>query len=282
MKPAPFDYVRIDMPEEACALLREHGDDARVLAGGQSLMPLLNMRLANPRLLLDISRCPALDYVRVDSRYLAVGAAATQGALERRPGLRAEAPLLAQAMPWISHFQVRNRGTVCGSIAHADPSAELPLCLLALDGEVLLRSHDRERSVKAENFFRGMLATDRRADELMVEARFPVAGADSGYAFDEFCLRHGDFAVAAAAAVVRPGRIRLAVGGVADRPAVIEWPLLEQAQIEAPLNDFAWSLGARNDSQASAAVRRHLVRHLGRNAVARARANLEESAAASA
>jgi len=262
-----------------CALLAEHGDSARVLAGGQSLMPILNMRLARPAVLLDISRCRPLDYVRVDERYLIVGAAATQAAVEYRTSLRSEVPLVAQALPWISHFQIRNRGTVCGSLAHADPSAELPLCLLTLDGEVLLRSRSNERIVKAKDFFRGMLTTARRVDEILVEARFPRRAKNAGYAFSEFSMRHGDYAIVAAAAVTTPTHVRLAIGGVADRPAVSQWPHLDAVSLDEALNDFAWSLEAQSDAQASAAVRRHLVRQLGRDVIAKAQAALAESAA---
>lgn len=274
MKPAAFDYIRIDAPEEACALLSEHGDAARVLAGGQSLMPLLNMRLTQPRVLLDISRCPGLDHVRVDGEHFTVGAATTQATVEQRADLRGEVPLLAQAFPHISHFQIRNRGTVCGSIAHADPSAELPLCLLALGGEVVLRSRRGHRRVRANDFFRGLLTTDRRPDELIVEARFPRAPTGTGCAFEEFSMRYGDYAVVAAAAVVTRSQIRLAIGGVADRPTAVQWSSLEPADLETALNDFAWSLDAQDDAQASAHMRRHLVRHLGSNVIARARAAL--------
>ncbi|MBI1398248.1 MAG: carbon monoxide dehydrogenase [Betaproteobacteria bacterium] len=271
MKPAPFDHVRIDSPEEACDLLAEHGDDARVLAGGQSLMPMLNMRLAKPAVLLDISRCAALDYVRVEDGTLAIGAATTQAAIEWRPALATEVPLLAAALPAVAHFPIRNRGTVCGSLAHADPSAELPLCLAALDGEVVLRSRAGTRRLKAAQFQAGVLATACRADELLVEARFPLRSPDEACAFEEFSLRHGDYAIVAVAAVASPRGIRIAVGGVADRPVVADWPDLDDAALDTALNDLAWSLGARDEGEVSAKMRRHLVRGLGRRVVRRAR-----------
>lgn len=262
MKPAAFDWVRIDAVDEACALLAEHGGDARILAGGQSLMAVLNMRLAAPRMLLDISRCNPLAQVTVSEGMLAIGAAATQASVEWRARLATEVPLLAQAFPHISHFQIRNRGTVCGSVAHADPSAELPLCLALLGGEVVLRSRKGLRVLKAEEFFRGMLTTARRDDELVEQVRYPLARADAGYAFDEFALRHGDFAIVACAAEVTAGRLRLGVGGVADRPRVIEWERLTGDALTDAINDFAWSLEAQDDAHASAAYRRHLVRGL--------------------
>lgn len=263
MKPASFEYIRIDSAAEACALLAEHGDEARILAGGQSLVTVLNMRLAQPSRLLDISRAAALDYVRLDDGKLVIGAAATQASVEWRASLASEVPLLTLALPNISHFQVRNRGTVCGSIAHADPSAELPLCLALLEGEVVLRSRKGTRVLKAEAFLQGMLTTARRPDELVEEVRYPLASVGTGYAFEEFSARHGDFAVVACAAAVTRDQIRFAVGGVADRPRVIVLPSIDGSALQDALNDFAWDLEARDDAHASAAYRRHLVRQIG-------------------
>lgn len=272
MKPAPFDYIRIDSADEAVACLRDGGDDARILAGGQSLVAILNIRLAQPKVLIDVGRCKALDYVRVERGVLVVGAAATQASVEWRAQLRDEVPLLAQALPHVAHFQIRNRGTVCGSIAHADPSAELPLCLAALDGEIVLRNSKQRRTLKASAFFTGMLSTARAADELVEEVRFPLAAVGSGYAFTEFAARHGDFAAAAIAVVSTPAALRIAVGGVADRPVVRDLPPLDGSALDDALNEFAWALDARDDPQVSALARRHLVRRLGRRAVEAARA----------
>jgi len=270
MKPQAFDYVRADTCQEVLDFLAQAGGDARILAGGQSLMAVLNMRLAQPAVLLDVSRVKELAYVRVDNGRLRVGAAATQASVEWRPGLAAEVPLLAQVFPHISHFQIRNRGTVCGSVAHADPSAELPLSLLALGGSVVLRSRRGRREIEAEAFFQGMLMTDRREDELIEEVRFPLARPGQRTAFDEFALRHGDFAIASVAAVVDDQSIRFAVGGVSDRPRLRVWPRLQGAELEAAINDFAWELDAADDPHASSTYRRQLVRSLGRAVVAKA------------
>ncbi len=259
LKPARFDYIAVDTADEAVELLAKYGEDARVLAGGQSLMAILNMRLAQPKVLVDISRCRDLDYVRNEGGQLVIGAAATQASVEWRKGLAGEVPLLALAFPHLGHFQTRNRGTVCGSIAHADPSAELPLVLTALGGTVSLRSARGRRSLPAAEFFEGMLLTARRADELVEAVRFPLADPSTTYKFREVAMRHGDFALVALAAVIGKDGARLAAGGVADRPVA--------AQIAGPvdeaLNDFAWSLEAQDDSHASASYRRHLVRTLG-------------------
>lgn len=265
MKPASFDYLRPDTPDEAMAALAEFGSDARILAGGQSLMALLNMRLARPKLLVDIGRLAPLSGIRVEKGALAVGAAVTQAVLEVRPTLRDEAPLLKLALPWVGHYQTRNRGTVCGSIAHADPSAELPLCLLALGGEVVLRSRRGRRTIAADDFLLGMLSTARRDDELIEAVRFPLHREGSGTAFRKVAQRHGDFALVACAALASKDGIRFAVGGVASRPMARDWPDgLGGAALDDALNDFAWELGAVDDAHASARYRRELVRRTGR------------------
>ncbi len=233
-------------------------------------MAVLNMRLAAPRMLLDISRTPELDVLREERGTLYIGAAVTQARVGAYPGLERAVPLLAQALPHVAHLQIRNRGTVCGSIAHADPSAELPLCLTALEGEVLLRSVRGQRTLAAEAFFQGMLTTACAHDELIEAVRFPLAAAGAGYAFDELAVRRGDFALAAVACIVHADGIRFAAGGVGDRPRAIDWPRLEGSALDDALNAFAWSLDAHDDTQASAAYRRHLVRVLGRRAVIRA------------
>ena len=271
MKPAAFDYLRPDSPEEALAALAEAGEEARLLAGGQSLMAMLNMRLVQPALLIDIGRLAALDAIRLEADALAVGAAVTQGTLERRASLAEEVPLLAEMLPFLGHYQTRNRGTVCGSIAHADPSAELPLALVALEGSVTLRSARRRRTLAAAEFFAGMLTTARRADEMVEAVRFPRRRAGAGYAFREVALRHGDFALCAVAAIAEEKRLRLAVGGVADRPVARDLPLLDGAALDDALNDFAWALGGSDDAHASARYRRTLVRKLGRAALEEAR-----------
>jgi 2-furoyl-CoA dehydrogenase FAD binding subunit len=267
MKPAPFDYLRPDSVEEALAALAESGDEARLLAGGQSLMAMVNMRLVQPALLIDIARLAALDQVQLDSDALVIGAAVTQAALERRATLAEEVPLLALALPWVGHFQTRSRGTICGSLAHADPSAELPLVLLALGGEVMLRSARGRRRLSAASFFTGMLTTARHGDEMIEAARFPRRRPGTGYAFREMALRHGDFALCAVAAVASASGLRLAVGGVADAPTARDWPLLEGSALDEALNDFAWELGGSDDAHASARYRRSLVRKLGRTAL---------------
>lgn len=270
MKPAAFDYIRADSAEQARSLLARHGEDARILAGGQSLMAVLNMRLAQPQLLIDISLSAELAAVEIKNGMMNIGPAATQASIEWRPTLAQELPLLALAFPHISHFQIRNRGTVCGSVAHADPSAELPLCLLALKGQVVLRNAKKERVLAAADFFQGMLSTARANDELLEAVRFPLAQPGQTFGFTEFSRRHGDYAVCAVAVVADAKGLRIAVGGVADRPVARDFPLLEGSALDDALNEFAWALDARDDPQTSAATRRHLVRRLGLQAAEQA------------
>ncbi|MBP2308420.1 carbon monoxide dehydrogenase [Azospirillum melinis] len=267
MKPAPFDYLRPATVAEALAALADGGDDARVIAGGQSLMPMLNMRLVQPRLLIDLGRLEELRTLRAADGWLTVGAAVTQAEVLARPTLVEEVPLLAAALPWVGHFQTRNRGTLCGSVAHADPSAETPLCLVATGGEVVLRNAKRRRTVAAADFFLGPLTTVKAADEIVECVRFPLARRGSGHAFREQSMRHGDFAIAACAATVNGDHASLAVGGVAERPTMRSWPLVDgrlPPDLDGALNAFAWDLGGDDDQHATARYRRDLVRRIGR------------------
>lgn len=268
MKPAPFDYVRAETLDEALGALAEGGEEARVIAGGQSLVPMLNMRLARPSVLVDVMRIDALSKIEPKNGRVEIGAGVRQVALERWAALAGTLPLVAAMMPWVGHAQTRSRGTVCGSLAHADPSAELPLALLALGGEMHLRNRRKKRVLPASAFFMGMMATAVEPGEMIEAVAFPTHPMGTGTAFREIARRHGDFAIVACAAIARPdGTNRLAVGGVADTPQAIDLPDPSDAGFEDALNEFAWSLGARDDLHASARYRRDLVRSLGRQTV---------------
>jgi aerobic carbon-monoxide dehydrogenase medium subunit len=196
MKPAKFDYYDPRSLEEALALLHTHRDDAKVLAGGQSLMPLLNMRLARPKIIVDINQVKGLDYIRIADGGIAIGANARQRALQTEKLVAERLPILREAAYYIAHPQIRNRGTICGSIAHADPAAELPALALALDAEMNLTSAKATRTVAAESFFQSFFATALEADELLTEVRFPAPPKDSAWSVLEISRRHGDFALA--------------------------------------------------------------------------------------
>jgi 2-furoyl-CoA dehydrogenase FAD binding subunit len=264
MKPAPFDYVRAETVEEALQALDREGASARVIAGGQTLVPMLNMRLAQPSLLVDIMRLPALGAIERRGGKVVIGAAVRQCTLEAWPELAERLPVVHAMMPWLGHAQTRSRGTVCGSIAHADPSAELPLALVLLGGTVELASLKGRRSVEAEDFLVGMMATDLGEREMIRAVALPEARPGTGYAFREFARRHGDFAIVACAAAAGPEGTFLAVAGVDDRPRRFAVPAHDDPGLDDALNDLAWALNARTDLHASARYRRELVRRLGR------------------
>ena len=199
VKPAAFDYLAPRTLDEALAHLAEHGDDAKVLAGGQSLVPMMNMRLARPRIVIDLGRVNELDYIRADDGVVAVGALTRQRAAERSDAVRGRVPLMAQALPFIGHPAIRNRGTIGGSLAHADPAAELPAVVAALDGDLVIASARGRRVAKASEFFVSYLTTTLRPDELLVEVRLRPSTATTRSAFVEFARRHGDFALVAVA-----------------------------------------------------------------------------------
>ncbi len=270
MKPAPFDYVRAGTLGEALDVLAAEQGEARVLAGGQSLLPMLSMRLARPRVVVDIGHIPGLDVVEVAKDGLVALAGLRQATLLAHPGLEQSHPLLAAALPWVGHAQTRARGTVCGSVAHADPSAELPLCLVALGGSVRLASKRGRRSVEARDFFTGLMSTDRCEDEMIEAVVFPGAKREAGYAFREFGRRHGDFAIVSVAAIVTAVAIEISIGGVDDVPARRVWPRVDGSALDDALNALAWELDARGDIHADQRLRRDLVRSLGRNAITEA------------
>jgi 2-furoyl-CoA dehydrogenase FAD binding subunit len=267
MKPRPFDYVRPDTLDEVLGLLAEHGDDARILAGGQSLIPMLNLRLIEPAMLIDISGVAGLDAIHDRGDFIEIGAAVTQNTLMAWPALKQKLPLLAVALPFVGHFQTRNRGTVCGSIAHADPSAELPLTLAVLGGAVVLRGSRGERVVAAEAFAQDMLTTARAPDELVAAVRFPAIEG-KGAAFNEVARRHGDFAIVAVAAVADArGAVTLGVGGMTGRPTV----RAIDGDAAAAVAEWAEELEGYEDLHASAALRRDLFKNLAPLVIAEAR-----------
>lgn len=262
MKPRPFDYVRPETVEEAVAMLAEHGEEARVLAGGQTLLAMLNLRLVEPAMLVDITRIAELDVIREIDGKVEVGAAVTQNRLMAWPALSEKLPLLAAALPFVGHFQTRNKGTVCGSIAHADPTSELPLSLALLQGEVVLASGKGIRTLPAGEFQEGMLTTARAPEELIIAVRFPVVAGS--VAFREVARRHGDFAIVAVAALVESaGRIRVGVAGMGDRPVVRHFSDGDPDRLRADIERLAWELEGYEDIHASARMRRDLLRRIG-------------------
>jgi len=224
MKPPPFEYSAPESVPEALSLLATLGDSAKVLAGGQSLLPLLNLRLASPAHLVDINRMPQLGQIRPHDGGLVLGSMVRQRSLERSDEVRPRCPLLLEVVPMIGHPQIRNRGTVGGSMAHADPAAELPALALLLDAVFLLASVRGERLIKAGDFFKGYMTTALEPDELLLEIRLPAWPAGAGFSFQEVSRRHGDFALVGATAMVILGpdgaiaHGRLAFTGMGEMP----------------------------------------------------------------
>jgi carbon-monoxide dehydrogenase medium subunit len=269
MKPAPFEYHRPASLLETFDLLERYGDDGRVLAGGQSLVPALNMRLATPRAVIDINRLPGLDGIRLAPEGLVIGALARHESVERSPLVREHAPLLGMAMPHVGHEAIRTRGTVGGSLALADPAAELPACAVALDATVRVEGRRGRREVRAGDFFRGIYTTALEPGELVVEVVIPrVAGWRSG--FQELARRHGDFALAgvAARALVERGAIgeaRLVFFGVGPAPlrargaeAALAGRPADAEAIAAARRALDAALDPPGDVHGSPALRRHL------------------------
>jgi carbon-monoxide dehydrogenase medium subunit len=267
VKPAPFEYLPAASATEAVAALAQHGDEAKLLAGGQSLVPMLNLRLARPGVLVDINGATELDYLREADGRLHVGAMRRQAAVER--WARERLPLLAAALKHVGHLAIRNRGTVVGSVAHADPASELPALLLCLDGEVTARGPKGERVIPAGALYRAPLTTSLAADEMLIEARFTLPRPEAGWGFAEVARRHGDFALVGAAAVLwlgggdRVEGARLAffgVGGTATRGAAAEAALTGQAVSTPSIRDAARAAAAtlapEGDIHASARYRK--------------------------
>lgn len=277
MKPAPFDYIAPDSLDAAMATMREHGYDAKLLAGGQSLIPLLNFRLANPRVLVDLNRLSVLDFVRPSSSGgLAIGAMTRQSRLGTDPLIAEKAPLLHEAIPFIAHPQIRNRGTLGGTLAHADPSGELPTVALALQARLRLQSDRGDRWVEARDFFVGLLTTALEPEEILVEIEIPPPPPRCGWSFHEISRRHGDYALAGLAAqIVLDGdgicsAARLVYLSAGDGPLeatqAVE-QLIGRAPDDQSLRQVAHQAAAEEvqptgDIHASADFKRHLCRVL--------------------
>jgi CO/xanthine dehydrogenase FAD-binding subunit len=274
VKPAPFRYIAPTTIEHALSLLAEHGDNAKILAGGQSLVPVLNFRLARYDVLIDINRISQLAFIRHDNGIVRIGSMTRQREIETSDLVARHAPLLAEATRSIAHLPIRSRGTIGGSLSHADPAAEYPAVALALDAELVIAHASGQRSVPARDFIVGPLETALRPDELLIEIRIAARRADEGFAFEEISRRRGDFAVIGVAAAMScaDGRIsdaRLAIFGLGDGPAladdaaraligrVANPELFEQAGLAA-----AASVTTQGDLHATADYRTHLIQTL--------------------
>ena len=279
MKAPAFDYVRATSLPQVYGLLRQHGDAARLLAGGQTLVATLNMRLSEPALLIDINALDGLRGITLAGGQLRVGALVTHAEIEASPLVAQHAPLLAQAAPHIAHRAIRNLGTLGGSLAYADPAAEWPACARALDAVLVLVSAQGERRVPAADFFQGLYTTALRPDELLAACEVPALAADERQHFDELARRHGDYAITglAARALWRGGRLhglRLAYLGLEDRPvrcprteALLETQAPTDALLQQALQTLRGELQPMGDLTHSAETKRHLAGVLAQRAL---------------
>jgi len=270
MKPPPFEYCVADSVEAAVAALAEAGGEARIIAGGQSLVPMLNFRLLRPALLVDINRIPGLAFVFEDADAIRVGALTCHHQLETSPVIARHLPVLAAAMTHVAHLAIRNRGTIGGSLSHADPAAELPMMALLLDATLGIASPRGRRTVAARDFLLGALSVALEADDLVTEIVFPKLPTGTGWGFEEVSRRHGDFALAAVAATltVSDGAIaqaRIALAGVDERAvraseaeAMLIGKALEPPLIEAACEAARACVAPNTDLHASSDYRRHL------------------------
>lgn len=282
MKPPKFAYHAPTSLDEVVQLLSAHAGEARCLAGGQSLVPMLNFRLASPAALVDLRRVPGLAGIRLDGGTVHIGAMTRQRTAENDAIVMRELPLLAEALSWVGHFPTRSRGTIGGSIAHADPSAELPMTLLALDARMVARGPSGERTIAADAFFETFFTTALRSDEVLVEVRVPAMAVGTGFAIEEFARRKGDFAIVGITAVVegtdgKCSRARITTAGVGGRTQRLvdaENVLLREGLGMLAISEAADAAQAAveptSDPIASADYRRHLVGVLTARALLRA------------
>jgi carbon-monoxide dehydrogenase medium subunit len=281
LKPASFKYVAAETVEEAVAALTEHGDEAKVLAGGQSLVPLMNLRLATPGVLVDVNRIAELAGIRANGN-LEIGAVTRQAAVERAAEARAAAPLVIEALRHVAHPPIRSRGTIGGTVAHADPAAEIPAVLLALGGEVVAKGPGGERTIPADELFQGYFTTALQPDELLTAVRFPSQGPGTRTALQEVARKQADFALAGAVVAADVGddgvcdSARIVLFGVADRPvratgaeeAVASKPLTDAAVLAEAAQAAAAGIDPSGDAHASAEYRKEVAGVLVRRALA--------------
>jgi carbon-monoxide dehydrogenase medium subunit len=294
MKPPPFTYHRPASLDEALALLGEHGDQAKILAGGQSLVPLLSLRLAHPSHLVDINRLNgSLTQIADQDGGLTIGALVRQRSAEQSATVKQRSPLLAEALPLIGHTQIRNRGTICGNLAHADPASELPAVALVLEAQMVAASRRGERTIPADSFFNGMFSTALEPDELLTQVKLPAWPRGAGWSFQEVARRHGDFALAGVAAVVQLDatgavctEVRLAAIGVGPAPvrgraaeAALRGQAMSPDAVSGAAQALSQAIDPASDVQATAAYRRHVTAVLARRALDEAAARARSSAA---
>ena len=264
MKPPFLTYISPKTLDEVVSLLDQDSQNSRILAGGQSLMTMLNMRLIRPRILIDIKNINMMNNITVTDEGLSIGANVTQQKLLEYKGLSSISSLLYKVIPWVGHYQTRTKGTICGSIAHADPSSEIPLCFAMLNGKIKLRSMKQTRVIEAREFQTGMLSTACKPNEIIESVLFPILDNKVGVAFNEFSFRKGDFSLLSVAVIYKKDSIIIGITGMTDKPYITAFPILSNKEIEDALNDVAWKLKGIDDHISSARYKRDLLRKIGK------------------
>jgi carbon-monoxide dehydrogenase medium subunit len=282
MKPPPFDYFAADCIEAAIQALADAGGDGKIIAGGQSLMPMLNFRLLRPSILIDINRIPDLAYVRDDGDEIRIGPLTRHRVLETSDLIAKQFPVLHKAMGYVAHLAIRNRGTIGGSLSHADPAAELPMMSLLLDARLEVQSNAGRRTIEARDFFLGALTTALEDGDMLVEVRLPKLQEGTGWAFEEVARRSGDFALASVAVIMssdgdRVSDLRIGMMGVGETPMrateaenILTGQRYSEAVVAAAVDAIRAAVEPNTDLHASADYRRHLVGILAQQALAKA------------
>ena len=267
MKPCNFEYAKCFTISDVTQILNEFGDKAQILAGGQSLVSMLNMRIVNPEIIVDINFLEDIISIEEKDDTIVIGPLYRQLELENWNSLKNKLPLINQAIHYVGNIQHRARGTVIGSICHGDPTSELPLCFLALNGKIHLKSKKGERTISADDFYLGPLLTLKNSNELAIKLELPIRKENVGYAFDEVSEKYSDYAISSFAVVSDNNKIRFALGGIPSKPTVIEWDMKNLKFIDDLLNDFAWMLDLEDDQHASAIYKRELIRKVGKKTI---------------
>lgn len=282
MKPPPFDYFAADCVEAAVQALTDAGGDGKLIAGGQSLMPMLNFRLLRPSILIDINRIPGLAYVRDEGDEIRIGSLTRHRTLETSDIIAKQFPVLHEAMSYVAHLAIRNRGTIGGSLSHADPAAELPMMSLLLDARLEVQSLSGRRTIEARDFFLGALTTALEDGDMLVEVRLPKLQEGAGWAFEEVARRSGDFALASVAAIMNSdgdtvSGLRIGMMGIGEAPMraseaekILAGQRYSEAAVAAAVDAIRAAVEPNTDLHASADYRRHLVGILAQQALAKA------------
>ena len=267
MKPSKFKYISPNNIEELLEIIYQEQEDCKILSGGQSLIAMLNMRLVYPRILLDIKNINSLNNIISNDAGLIIEANVTQQELLEYDSLLKINPLLNKVLPWVGHYQTRNKGTVCGSIAHSDPSSELPLCLNMLDGSINLIAKNEKRTIKAKKFQTGMLSTLCKPHEIIESVFFPFNKEIEKVAFSEFAFRKGDFSIVSVGIIRKRDKIIIGVTGLQDTPYVEDIPILQKNEIEDYLYDLSNKFDGLDDHISSFNYKRTLFRNIGKKAI---------------